>query len=73
MNYYDNEVEDLCKAMLKAQQAFDDYWESVEIDGAYYSLEMKGYILTSEGFEKLKEVTMNLNGTGKEEFIVNEK
>ena len=65
--YYDDDVEHLCKAMLKAQEAFNEYFEEQSIDGAYFSLYLTGYVLSDE-FQKLKEIEMNINTTGLEKF-----
>ena len=57
----------LCKAMLKAKEAFDKYLDKQGLDAAYFSLYLTGYIL-DDSFRKLKEISMNTNSTGHEEF-----
>ena len=58
----------LCKAMLKAKEAFDKYInKTCNLDGAYFSLYMTGY-LHDTSFKKWKEVRMDINGTGYEKF-----
>jgi len=57
----------LCKAMLKAKEVFDKYLDKQGLDGAYFSLYLTGYTLDA-GFRKFKEVRMNTNMTGFEEF-----
>ena len=57
----------LCRAMEKANEAFEKYLSKEDRDAAFFSLYLTGYILTSD-FEKLKEIKMNLNATGKDEF-----
>ena len=56
----------LCKAMLKAKEAFDKYLAKT-YDGAYFSLYMTGY-MHDTNFKKWKEISMNINGTGFEDF-----
>ena len=61
------EREDLCKAMLKAQEAFNKYLEKQDYDPAYFSLYLTGYLNDTE-FKKMEEVRMSLNRTGWEKF-----
>jgi len=57
----------LCKAMLKAKEAFDKYLDKQGLDESYFSLYLTGYVLTTN-FEKLKEIRMSLSSTGNEKF-----
>jgi len=57
----------LCKAMLKAKEAFDKCLDKQGLDVSYFSLYLTGYVLTTN-FEKLKEIKMSINSTGNEEF-----
>jgi len=57
----------LYNAMKEAYNAFNKYFEDQCLDGAYWSLYLTGYCLDSS-FEKMKEIRLNLNCVGKDEF-----
>lgn len=52
----DNEVE-LTKAMFKAKKAFEKHFEDQNLDGAYWSLDLIGYVLSMD-FKPLEKVKM---------------
>lgn len=47
-DWYDHDMEHLAKAMLKAQEAFNQYFDDQSLDGAYWDLRLKGHKLSSE-------------------------
>lgn len=57
-DWYDHNMEELSKAMLKAKEAFEEHFEEKGMDGAYWDLELTGYVLTSN-FERCKKVEMD--------------
>lgn len=55
--WYDDNKEVLTRAMLKAKQAFDRFInDELGLDGTYFDLSMKGYILERELEDVLGEV-----------------
>lgn len=52
----DNTVE-LTKAMFKAKEAFEKYFEDQGYDAAYWALDLKGYVLSMD-FKPLEKVKM---------------
>ena len=56
-DWYDDDMDTLAKAMLKAQEAFNDYFDRMGLDGAYWELELTGYVLTDD-FNRWKKITM---------------
>lgn len=59
-DWYDEDIDMLCHAMLKAREAFMDYFDELGIDAAYFELEMTGYV-TSVEFERLERVDMDFD------------
>jgi len=51
------DLDNLFDAMKQAKIAFDNYFHSKGIEGAYFNLELKGYVLDSE-FKKWKEIIL---------------
>ena len=51
-------IEELFKAMIKADQAFHSYLSDQGIDSGYFSLYLTGYLLSSDCFRKLQEISM---------------
>ncbi len=56
-DWYDENMDSLAKAMLKAKQAFNDYFDRMGLDGAYWELELTGYVLSND-FDRWKKITM---------------
>jgi len=51
-------LDELFVAMKKAKKAFEKHFEDLGIEGAYFKLELKGYVLDSE-FHKWKELKLS--------------
>ncbi len=60
-DYFDVNMEHLSNAMLEAKKAFDEYFEKEDLDGAYWALEMDGYVLSSHEFSPLRSIHMNFD------------
>jgi len=61
-DWYEEEMEILSKAMLKAREAFDYYInDEMNLDGAYFKLDMKGYILSSDELHKMDSIEMKFD------------
>lgn len=55
--FYEDNMELLSKAMLEANQAFNEFFEEEGLDGAYFDLKMTGFVL-DVNFEPMKKVDM---------------
>ena len=61
-DWYEEEMEILSKAMLKAREAFDYYInDEMNLDGVYFKLDLKGYILSSDELHKMNSVEMKFD------------
>ena len=61
-DWYEEEMEILSKAMLKAREAFDHYLnDEMNLDGAYFKLDLKGYILSSDELHKMDSIEMKFD------------
>ena len=58
-DYFDVNMEHLSSAMLEAKKAFDEYFEKEGLDGSYWSLRLKGYVLGTDSFNPFKEIAMD--------------
>ena len=52
-NENDEALDDLFNAMKAAREGFDKYFEERGVDGAYFQLDMRGYVLDFE-FQRWK-------------------
>ncbi len=66
-DWYDEDMDTLAKAMLKAQEAFNDYFDKMGLDGAYWELELTGYVLSTD-FDRWKKITMEELHEGDEDI-----
>lgn len=58
--WYDEDMEELSIAMLKAREAFEDHFKENEIDSSRFKLELKGTIL-SVNFKPLRSTKMEFD------------
>lgn len=66
--WYNDEIETLTIAMLKAKQAFNEYINEEEgLDGSYFELEMAGYVLDAYDLERMREVKIDFRYEGNED------
>lgn len=56
--FYEQDMELLSKAMLTANEAFNEFFEEQGLDGAFFDVEMTGYVL-STNFERMRKVDMD--------------
>lgn len=69
-DWYDEDMEHLSKAMLRAKEAFENYFKEQGLDGAYWTLNLTGYTLTTGDFKPLDKIEMKfdpINENGGEE------
>ncbi len=57
--WYDEEKEHLTKALLKAQQAFNTYFDKQGLDGAYFDIELTGYLRNTDLTKRLQKIEIN--------------
>jgi len=58
IDWYEDNMKILSDAILEAKQRFDEYInDELNLDGAYFELEMTGYVLDDE-FDTWKEIYM---------------
>ena len=53
----EEDMNELFEAMKKAKKAFDKHFEDEGLEGAYFLIEIRGFLLDSE-FKKWKELVM---------------
>lgn len=54
---YEDDEKMLCKAMLKAKEAFEQYFMNIGIDAAYFEIELSGYVL-DVNFKRMNQIVM---------------
>ena len=58
IDWYEDNMKILSDAMLEANQRFNEYInDELNLDGAYFEIEMCGYVLDNE-FDKWKRIDM---------------
>jgi len=65
IDWYDTDKEHLMKAMLKAEESFQEYFDENDLDGAFFDLKMVGFVLGSD-FERLHKIEIE-NWVGDED------
>jgi len=53
----EDDMDELFEAMTKAKKAFVGHFEDAGLEGAYFSLELRGFFLDCE-FKRWKELVM---------------
>jgi len=57
--WYDDNKKILIEAMLEAEKAFNEFInEKLNLDGAYWELELTGYVLSTYNFSRIEKVEM---------------
>ena len=57
--WFDDDKKVLVEAMLEAEKRFKEYInDELGLDGAYWDIELTGYVLSSHDFSKMEKVEM---------------